>query len=513
MNAVASAPQTINAEQARALAGQLLARRRAAQDSTLEFARVTMPGFEQGPHHRLICDALDRVERGECKRLMIFAPPRHGKSELVSRRFVARYFGKHPEHQVLAASHTQDLADDIGHDVREIMRSEEFANVFEGRAELAQDSKAMNKWRTEDGGIYITLGVGGPALGRGANLFVIDDPIKDRAEADSKLHRDKLWRWYAAIARSRLMPGGAVVLMHQRFHEDDLAGRLLAAVERGDEPPWEVLCLPAIWLDENGQERALWPEWYGLDFHRANRKFLCGSGAARDWFSMYQQTPTAEDGTFFHREWFKEYTTAPDRKSLNVYVSSDFAVTPDGGDWTWIIVWGIDPLGNIFFLDSWAGQTSADVWIDVLIGKFRRWKPLFFIGETGPIKRAVEPILALAMRENVDAATACEWLPHGAANKQGNAQAFQGLVAQGRVYFPKTADAVRVVDQCLRFPAGSEDDAVDTCSLLGRFVHKMWAQAPQKPAATSLAEAFSAQPTIKQLMTPPKPKTWASHGR
>jgi hypothetical protein len=504
-----SAARSVTPEQVQQLAAGLLLRRQEAQRSTLAFTKYTFRKYQHGEHHAIICDALDRVERGESKRVMFFAPPRHMKTENVSRRFPCRYMGRHPDRQILAVSHTQELADDIGHDVRGIMQSEEYARVFDG-VSLAPDSKAQSKWRTNKGGIYIAVGVGGPIIGRGGDLVIIDDPIKTKKEADSQKFRDDLWKWYSSVLLSRLQPNAAIILMHQRWHEDDLAGRIIAAIASGDEPPWEIIVLPAIRTDSDGVEHALWPEWYPIEHMQARRKFMCGTGAARDWYAMYQQQPTAEEGTFFHRAWFEDvrYDVAPAIASLNVYMTGDFAVTPDGGDSTDIGVFGVAPDGDVFVLFWWNGRTSSDVWIDALCQLFDRFAPLFFVGETGPIRRAVEPILRLAMRDPKRRAVACEWLPHGADNKKGNAQSFQGLAAQKRIRFPKTPWAERVIDQLLKFPAGAEDDAVDACSLFGRFIHRTWSVQPPVQPKTTLSDAWGRRPTIAALAAPAKPKEW-----
>jgi hypothetical protein len=430
----------------------------------LAFTEYTMPGFQPGQHHARICEALERVERGECKRLMIFAPPRHTKSELASRRFPSWFIGRNPKKQIVCATYAQEFADDFGRDVREIVRGDEFRRLF--AASLAADSTARNKWRTDQNGIYVSTGVDGPLTGRGAHVALIDDPFKGRAEAESPAHRKRVWDWYRSVLRTRLMPGGAIVLIMTRWHEDDLAGRLLKEAE-GDGEQWEVIELPAI---QDGLP--LWPEWFDIEELERLRRAI----GPRDWLALYQQTPTAEEGHQFKREWMRYYTGLPD--SLNVYQSGDFAVTPDGGDFTELGTWGVDSKGDVYVLDWWAGQTSSDVWVSRMVAGFKRWRPLRFIGEGGPIRRAVEPYLMKAMGEDKDghAFTTCEWLP-ASASKAANARSFEALCAAGRVYWPRTEWAERVIDQLLKFPGGGKDDAVDACSLFGRFIASTWAAA------------------------------------
>lgn len=442
-------------------AKELLARRR-GRTGLLDFTRYTYPKFEPGAHHATISAALERVERGECRRLMIFAPPRHTKSELASRRFPAWYMGRNPAKQIITCTYSGEFATDFGREVREIVAGQEYQALFPG-VHLAEDSKAKGRWHTTDGGVYVAVGVGGPITGRGAHLALIDDPIKNRQDADSEVVRESVWKWYTSTLRTRLMPGGAIVLVLTRWHEDDLAGRLLAAAENGGEQ-WEVVNLPAV--SDDGQ--ALWPEWYPLPELNAIKSAV----GPRDWLALYQQRPTADDGTFFKREWFRDrYTKAPE--GLRTVITGDFAVTEGGGDYTELGVWGFGN-GKFYALDWWHGQTDAAVWMDTLLDLVRQYKPMWFVGETGPIRRAIESTLTKRMRER-HIFTATEWLSHGGADKAVNARAFQAMCAQGQVVFPEAEWAERVIDQLLKFPATKHDDAVDACGLFGRHMDKAWA--------------------------------------
>lgn len=448
--------------------------RRHARNRLIDFTRYTQPKFQVAAHHAIIAEALESVERGECDRLMIFAPPRHTKSELASRRFPAWYLGRHPDRQVITTTYAAEFAQDFGRDVREIVASPEFGKLYPNTT-LAPDSTSRGRWHTNHGGVYFSVGVGGPITGRGAHLALIDDPLKNRQDAESQVMRETVWHWYTSTLRTRLMPGGVIVLICTRWHEDDLAGRLLAMQERGGEQ-WRVVSLPA--LNEAGD--ALWPEWYPLGELQRIKSAI----GPRDWLSLYQQTPTAETGTFFQLDWFRRYSDVP--RSLNVYMSGDFAVTDNNGDYTELAAWGVDTLDNIYALDWWSGRKTSDVWIDALLDMAKRWGPMAFIGEMGPIRRAIEPLLERRMRERGIYVTP-EWLPHGQADKSAHARPFQAMCSMGRVYFPHTDWAVRVIDQCLRFPAGRYDDAVDTCSLFGRHIARTWAAQEERQPKPPIA--------------------------
>lgn len=420
-----------------------------ARRSLLRFTEYTNPLYRRAQHHEQIAAKLEAVERGEIDRLMIFMPPRHGKSELASKRFPAWCLGRDPSRQIIAASYNSDLANDFGRNVRNLVAEPEFGQVFPG-VSLAPDSQAANRMNTNHRGAYVAAGVGTAVTGRGAHIALIDDPFKDREEADSERRRDVVWDWYRSTLYTRLMPGGAIVLIQTRWHEDDLAGRLLE--QEADQ--WEVLELPA--LDAAG--KALWPEWYDAPTLERIRNTI----GPREFSALYQQRPQPDEGTFFQRGWFDGWDRLP--TSLRFYGSSDYAVTDGGGDYTVHRVWGIDANGDIYRVAGWRGQTASDEWIERKLDLIAKWKPLAWFGEGGVIQKAVEPMLKRRMRERN---THCrlEWLP-SVADKPTRARSFQAMAATGRVHFEAGAD----LSEFLVFPAGKHDDEVDTASLIGRAI-------------------------------------------
>lgn len=422
-----------------------------ARRGLIAFTEYTNPLYAAAAHHLLIAEKLEAVERDEIDRLMIFMPPRHGKSELASRKMPARYLGKHPTRQIIAASYNSEIATDFGRDVRNCMASPEYAEVFPN-VSLRPDSKAADRMNTNHGGVYIAAGVGTATTGRGAHLGIIDDPFKDREDADSELQRNRVWNWYRSTFFTRLMPGGAICLIQTRWHFDDLAGRLLeqdGRIEDGGQ--WDVLELPAI-MDG----KALWSEWYDLDALDRIKRTI----GPREWSALYMQQPQPDEGTFFQRDWLKEWKAIP--QDLRVYGSSDYAVTDGGGDYTCHRVWGVSATGGIYRLDGWRGQTTADVWIDRKIDLIEKHKPLAWFGESGVIQKAVAPMLFRRMRER-KVRCRLEWLP-SIADKPTRARGFQARAAMGEVWFEPGAD----VAEFLAFPAGKHDDDVDVASLMGR---------------------------------------------
>jgi predicted phage terminase large subunit-like protein len=449
--------------------------RLAATETLAAFTEYTFPQYRTAEHHRLICEKLEAVERGEIDRLMIFMPPRHGKSELASKRFPAWYLGRNPDKQVITASYNSDLAGDFGRQVRNIVREQRFRNVFPS-VTLAEDSQAANRWNTSAGGSYVAAGVGTAVTGRGAHLLLIDDPVKDREEAESETRRETVYNWYSSTAYTRLMPGGAVILIQTRWHESDLAGRLLEAEAKGGDK-WDKLILPAIL--SNGQ--ALWPEWYPIDALNRTKAAI----GPRDWSALYQQQPAPDDGTFFLKAWFKRHEKPPER--VHVYMTSDYAVTEGDGDYTEHAIWGVDGTGRIFQLDWWHGQTASDEWIEQKLHMIRKWKPICAFGEAGVIQKAIEPMLKRRMTET---ATRCrmEWLP-SIHDKATRARAFQSRAAMGEVSLLDDERGERVLKQLLAFPAGKHDDAVDVCSMMGLALDM--AHPAIVPLTTPKPQAFS----------------------
>lgn len=426
---------------------------RQSRKDLLTFTEYTQPGYVIGEHHKLICGALEAVERGDMRRLMIFMPPRHGKSELASKKFPAWYLGRNPSRQIIGASYNSDLATDFGREVRNIVNSPEYQQIFQTR--LAQDSTAANRWNTSKKGAYVAAGVGTAITGRGAHLGIIDDPFKDREEADSENRREAVWKWYQSTFRTRLMPGGAILLIQTRWHDDDLAGRILNS---GGADEWEVLSLPAI----NDSGEALWPEWWPVSELEGLRRDI----GEREWSALYQQKPQPDEGVFFKREWFQRYDTLP--TGVRYYGTSDYAVTEGKGDFTELSVWATDAQTGLYLVDNWSGQTAADTWIERELDLIEKYQPLIWAGEAGPIRKSVEPFQARRERER---GVFCrrEWVP-SVKDKPTRARSFQALAAAGRVHLPNTEAGERALDQLLRFPAGVYDDFVDTASLMGQLL-------------------------------------------
>lgn len=456
-----------------------------AYSRLLAYAAYQWPAFRYPPHIRLIASELESLERGEQDRLMIFVPPRHGKSVLTSENFAAWYLGRNPDHYVIAATYAQELADDFGRKVRNQIADPAFQAIFPG-VTLKNDSTAAKRFHisgnpgdlfsTGQNGAYFAVGVGGPLTGRGAHLLLIDDPVKNREEADSETIRKKIKDWYTSTAYTRLMPGGKVVVIQTRWHEDDLSGWLLS--EHAHEG-WRVISLPAI--SDKGEP--LWPDQYDL---KALERIKLAVGP-RDWSALYQQRPAPEEGDYFKSDWLKTVTQLPPRGSLRVYGASDYAVTSAGGDYTVHVVVGLDPEGRMYLLDMWRGQTASDQWVEAFCDLAEKWKPIGWAEETGQIKSGVGPFLQKRMMERKTYVAREAFPTRG--DKAVRAQSIRGRMAMNGLYM--LADAPWRADlhsEMMSFPVGVHDDQVDALGLVGQLLDRMQSGKPLAPPVNKPAQ-------------------------
>ena len=343
-------------------------RRRRGREHLIDFTEYTLHKYYADPFHYMVAEALERVERGECKRLMIFAPPRHGKSELSTRRFPAWYMGRNPDKNVISASYNGDFATTFGREVRGIVKSDQYKQLFTSIG-IKSDNRAADEWELESGGKYFAVGVGTGTTGKGAHLFLIDDPIKDRKEVKSANFRSDQWDWYRDVVYTRLEEDAAIVLTLTRWHYDDIAGRLIEMMNDGKGLPWEILVLPAIpevrWIErEDGTKEMVLNEdgtVPGDPLRRKPKEPLAPNRFSynalmdraevlgeRSFSALYQQKPMADDGGMFRADWFEPPAELPARR---VRVRAwDLAASADG-DWTVGVLMSKDADG-VFYIEN-----------------------------------------------------------------------------------------------------------------------------------------------------------------
>ena len=337
--------------------------RRRASKKLIPFTEYTFPRYRTAIHHRAIARVLESVLSNKIDRLMIQTCPRHGKSELASRRFPAFALGFDPTLHFISASATMPLAQDFGGEVRNIIDSPEYRSIFP-QVTLSADTQAKNLWKTAQGGTYFATGVGGRPIGRGADIFMIDDPFGSMEDAESQTQRRRVQNWYQGTVYNRLQPGGKIILINHRMHEDDLSAFLLKEEKNGGDQ-WFVLCMPAVLNAEAAKYlgkkpgEALWPEAYPLE---ALDRIKRNSGK-RAWASLYMQEPKdAEDG-IFERKWFKLWPAGKPFPYFEYIIQSyDTAFTDDTKNdpaaavtlGVWIDNSKDTPVYNVMVIDAWS---------------------------------------------------------------------------------------------------------------------------------------------------------------
>lgn len=452
-------------------------------------------GFEPAKHHLLIIDELEKVCRGETDNLLIFAPPGSAKSTYVTQLFIAWYLANHPDHKVLFATHSVEFAERWGRRIRSDLQD----NALILGVEPDQTNQAAARWALKTGGELYGVGAGVGISGFRADLGVIDDPFGSREDAWSETVRQKRWEWYTSDFSARLKPNARRVIMHTRWHEEDIAGRALEQVERGIIKA-RVVSIPAIAGPDDilGRKEGeyLWDEPRGYDYGKYLRQRQREESPMM-WSALYQQAPAPEDGDFFKAAWLKDYTgQKPDLSTLQVYGASDYAVTQDGGDWTVHGVLGIDPEGEMHLLDLWRKQTTPDKWIDTFCDMVRAYKPLEWAEETGQIKSGVGPFRDKRMAER-NAYVTCTAFPTR-GDKAVRATSMRGRMSQRGLYVDHSAPwFADFRSELLSFPAGKHDDQVDMIGLLGQLLDNMVdgvlpkaKEGPKNPSGYSPIETY-----------------------
>lgn len=452
-------------------AEQELAKRILARKRLLPFVERFNPDYLAGWVHKDICQRLekfsDQVANKESPRLMLFMPPRHGKSTLASVAFPAWHLGRHPNHEFISCSYSGSLAMNFSRKVRQLLREPVYKNVFE-KARLDKDSQSIESWQTTQGGGYVAAGVGGGITGKGAHVMVIDDPVKNREDAESDNNRDATWDWYTSTAYTRLSPGGGILVILTRWHDDDLAGRLLKQAEEGADQ-WEVIKYPAIAeTDETFRKygESLHPERYNVDALEQIRKAI----GPRDWSALYQQNPVSDEGDYFSRDMIRYYEDEDiEYSQLNYYCAWDLAIGQrDRNDYSVGIVVGVDEYDNLFVVDVVRGKYDGFELVEQILDLYETWRPGIVGIERGHIEMALGPFLQKRTRERGLSEAYFKDLKVGRRDKEARARAIQGRMQQGMVYFPK--DAVwtgTMVAELLRFPNGAHDDQVDALAWIG----------------------------------------------
>jgi predicted phage terminase large subunit-like protein len=433
------------------------------QKKLLAFADHVYPGYKVGPHHKRLAKIFEDIANGVKKRVVVNIAPRHGKSELISYLAPAWFLGKYPHKKVIMASHTADLAVNFGRRVRNLVASDPYKQIFP-QIELQQDSKSASRWGTNFNGEYFAIGVGGALAGRGADLFIIDDP---HSEQEAKQGRADVflpaWEWFQSGPIQRLMPGGAIIIVMTRWSKLDLTGQVINHMSKNeDAEQWEIVEFPAILPSGN----PLWPEFWPVEELNAKKASL----DPRYWQAQYMQDPTAEEGALIKREWWQIWEEDDPPKCEYLIMSLDAAQENNNrADYNALTVWGVffnEEVNNynIILLNAIKKRMEYPELKKLVFEEYKEWEPDSFIVE----KKSNGAALYQEIRRM--GLPLQEFTPSKGQDKIARVNSVTDLFASGIVWAPDKRWAKEVIEECNDFPSGTNDDLVDsTTQALMRF--------------------------------------------
>jgi len=428
------------------------------KESFLDFINHVYPGYKVGPHHLKLIQIFEDIAAGKKKRVIVNIAPRHGKSELISYLAPAWFLGKYPQKKIIMGSHTADLAVNFGRRVRNLVGSEAYKGIFP-QVELQSDSKSASRWGTNFNGEYFAIGVGGALAGRGADLFIIDDP---HSEQEAKTGRPDVflpaWEWFQSGPLQRLMPGGAIIIVMTRWSKLDLTGMIVQQTERNEDvDPWEVVEFPAI--KDDGE--ALWPEFWDVEELLSKKAAL----DIRYWNAQYMQKPTSEEGALIKREWWQIWEKEDPPECEFIIMSLDAAQeATNRADYNALTTWGVfynEETQNfaIILLNAIKKRMEYPELKKLVLEEYKEWQPDAFMVE----KKSNGSALYQEFRRM--GVPVGEFTPGKGQDKIARVNAVSDLFASGIVFAPDHRWAKEVIEECNDFPAGTNDDLVDSTTL------------------------------------------------
>lgn len=457
----------------------------AARNDLLSFSQILDYRYTVNWHHEVIARALEaarkKVENGEKARIILEVPPRHGKSELATIKFPAQTLGIHPDWPIIVSSYSSELAEDFGLKTRDIIQDERYQVIF--NTSLRQDTQARGRWLTGGmgaGGGYTATGVGGAITGRGFKVGIIDDPFKNREEADSEVIREKVWNWYTSTFYTRQEGISAIIVICTRWHLDDLVGRLLKAQEDAEAEglaeydKWEVIRFPAIAEDDEQHRKAgepLWKEKFPLPVLQ-NIKNTIG---VYDWSSLYQQNPILAENVEFKPEHIQYATEEDVKKQLDTlcYITIDSAVSKkESADFTGITINRVSS-ENKWYIKSYRLKVDTKELIEHLFYLQKTYQPLSIGIEKTTFTMAIQPFLEDEQRKRNQFIN-IQQLEHRQLQKEIR---IRGLIPRWNsnsiiLVGPNT----ELLDEMATFPLARHDDVLDSLAYQLHFAQRPYVQ-------------------------------------
>jgi len=459
-----------------------------AQEDLHTFVKVMAPmilpegDFVDGRHIRLLCKELMAVERGDVTRLMIFLSPGSTKSKLCSVLFPAWYYGRHASRYILGVSHSVELAEKFSAEIRDLIESPIYKDIFP-ETKISKEKRAVKRWQTTVKGEYLAAGAGKQIAGFRGHVGIIDDAVSEQT-AYSKTERTKINDWYAPGFRTRILPGGAVIIINTRWHLNDLSGFLLSlADENARADQWKVIRIPAILDHESAELLGLeeggsyWPEYWPLDTLLDTKE----STPAPKWNALYMQTPTSEEGTIFNPKWFSDWEKDKPPKCEYILMSADTAFKDNQrSDYSAITIWGVYRksshltdgrevlIPQLVLLYAVKGRWQFPDLCKMVQGLYDKWQPDGVMIEDKAsgqsliqeMRRRGFPILVYSSKDS----------------KELRAHAITPHVQSGYVWVPKRkAWCDEFITEVCSFPYAEHDDYVDTMTQAVQYLRDNWA--------------------------------------
>ena len=431
--------------------------REKAQNEFMPFAHHVYENFIEGYHHRVIAKKLELVAQGKLKRLIINMPPRHSKSEFASYLMPAWFLGRNPKLKIIQATHNTELAVRFGRKVRDLLDDPAYKEIFP-KTSLKEDSKSAGRWSTSVGGEYFAAGVGAAVTGRGADLFIIDDPHSEQ-DALSETAFDHAYEWYTSGPRQRLQPGGSIILVMTRWGKKDLTGRLLAA-QGGDamSDQWEVVEFPAILPSD----KALWPEFWEKDALLSIKASL----PVAKWSAQWQQQPTSAESAIVKREWWKMWEKDDIPPVKYIMQSYDTAFSKkESADYSAITTWGVfqpeeGGPDNIILMAAERGRWNFPELKEHAYKEYEYWEPDMVLIEA---KASGTPLMDELRHRGIPALS---YSPNKGNDKVTRMHMAAPMFEAGRVWAPANKKfAEEVIEEVASFPYGDHDDFCDSMTM------------------------------------------------
>jgi len=502
---------------------ELLLRRRQlmiekARTSMQDYCHLMMPHpedpddtelseYQRAGHASMLCDIVERFESGKSKRVAVSIPPQHGKTIHLSQIGLSWIWGKNPRKNIAVVTYNQTRADELGHEFRQMIKDSPVYRQIFPDMEFQSDAKSKSFMQNKKGGKIFFIGVGGTITGRTADYIIIDDPFKGDDDEFTDNHLEKIWSWFFKVAYSRGSNKTKICVIHTRWNEDDLIGRLCDPTHserskrfKGIADDWEFMNIPGVIRDSRlakalglrlskpldrkvieqfGEKpcTALWPKEKSLEFFAQWKR-----GDPRSFSALVMGSPTPEDGMYFTDAMVQEYMPSDLPSNLRKYSASDHAVSEkQQRDKTVIGTVGVDEDDNIWIMpDLVWDQMETDRTVEELLACFRNHKPQCHWLESELISKSFGPFLRKRMIEERIYTLIDPVVP--SKDKMTRARSIQGRMAMGKVFFPAFAPWYQdAKNQLMRFPHAANDDFVDWIAWIGLGLVKELAATSYRP--------------------------------